>query len=87
MSNVAKEAIPKRARGAFVQKANDNVKIEEYDVVQPKDLKPGEALVKVLYSGVCHVSSISALYACIHFLILPAAPLDRSARGEGGLAS
>jgi propanol-preferring alcohol dehydrogenase len=54
MSNVAKEAIPKRARGAFVQQVNGNVKIEDYDVVQPKDLKPGEALVKVLYSGVCH---------------------------------
>ncbi|KAJ9109745.1 hypothetical protein QFC19_001975 [Naganishia cerealis] len=54
MSNVANEPIPKRARGAFVKKGTGNVKIEEYDVVQPKDLKPGEALVKVLYSGVCH---------------------------------
>lgn len=58
MSNT-KEQIPKRARGAFVQQADSNVKVEEYDVVQPKDLKPGEALVKVMYSGVCHVSSSS----------------------------
>ncbi|KAJ9090845.1 hypothetical protein QFC20_007806 [Naganishia adeliensis] len=30
-----------------------NVPMENSDVVQAKDLKPGEALVKVMYSGVC----------------------------------
>jgi hypothetical protein len=30
------------------------VAIEEIPTTQPKDLKPGEALVKVIYTGVCH---------------------------------
>lgn len=54
MSFNANEPIPKKARGAFVKQANSNVAMEDYDVVQAKDLKPGEALVKVMYSGVCH---------------------------------
>lgn len=28
--------------------------IQEYDVVQQPKLEPGQALVKVEYSGVCH---------------------------------
>jgi propanol-preferring alcohol dehydrogenase len=46
--------IPATAKGAFFHKTGGDVGIEEYKVTQQKDLQPGEALVKVMYSGVCH---------------------------------
>ncbi|KAJ9110205.1 hypothetical protein QFC20_003057 [Naganishia adeliensis] len=70
MSFNANEPIPKKARGAFVKQANSNVTMEDYDVVQAKDLKPGEALVKVMYSGVCHIGDPVGIKwladACMH---------------------
>lgn len=87
MSFNANEPIPKKARGAFVKQANNNVTMEDYDVVQAKDLKPGEALVKVMYSGVCHVSPIRHLH-----ILPPDSPThlvlssDRLARRQGRLA-
>ena len=39
------------------------VKIEETPVVQPSELEPNTALVKVLYSGVCH-TGMWYLFAC-----------------------
>lgn len=83
MSFNANEPIPKKARGAFVQQANSNVSMEDYDVVQAKDLKPGEALVKVMYSGVCHVSLIRHLSCPLPFKTHLALPLDRLARRQG----
>jgi len=47
-------SIPKKALGAFFESKGGPVEIKEYNVVQPEDLKNGEALVKVEYSGVCH---------------------------------
>ncbi|EJU01966.1 mannitol-1-phosphate dehydrogenase [Dacryopinax primogenitus] len=46
------EQIPQTQKAAVVR--NKQVAIETVPVVQPADLKPNEALVKVLYSGVCH---------------------------------
>jgi len=46
--------IPTTAKGAFFHKQGGPVAVEDYKVTQPQDLKPGEVLVKVRYSGVCH---------------------------------
>lgn len=48
------DSIPKTAKGAFFEKTGGEVSIQQYDVVQQPKLEPGQALVKVEYSGVCH---------------------------------
>jgi len=48
------EDIPKEQKACIFRKQGGPVAIETLPVTQPKDLKPGEALVKVIYSGVCH---------------------------------
>lgn len=53
MSN---EQIPKVQLAAVSDDAS-GFTIKEIPVVQPDQLEPGRALVKILYSGVCHVSS------------------------------
>lgn len=50
---VASEPIPKEQRAAVSHSAAAGTVIETVPVVQPSELKPGEALVKLLYSGVC----------------------------------
>lgn len=54
MVSVASEAIPKTQRAAVSEDAS-GFKIVDIPVVQPDQLEAGRALVKVLYSGVCHV--------------------------------
>ncbi|KAF8753875.1 Mannitol-1-phosphate dehydrogenase [Rhizoctonia solani] len=46
--------VPQTQKAAIIEKSGDSVKIVEKSVVQASELKPGEVLVKVLYSGVCH---------------------------------
>jgi len=48
------EDIPKEQKACIFHKQGGPVAIETVPVIQPKDLKAGEALVKVIYSGVCH---------------------------------
>jgi len=46
--------IPKEQKACIFHQKGGPVKLETVPVIQPKDLKPGEALVRVQYSGVCH---------------------------------
>ncbi|KEP50361.1 cinnamyl-alcohol dehydrogenase [Rhizoctonia solani 123E] len=46
--------VPLIQKAAIVEKPGGSVKITERPVVQASDLKVGEVLVKILYSGVCH---------------------------------
>jgi alcohol dehydrogenase, propanol-preferring len=47
--------IPTTARAAVVHTEGADFVIEEnYPVVQPKDLTPGQCLIEVEYSGLCH---------------------------------
>lgn len=46
--------IPKTQRACIFHKKGGPVAVEDVPVVQPQELKPGEALVRVKYSGVCH---------------------------------
>ncbi|KDN44787.1 hypothetical protein RSAG8_05260, partial [Rhizoctonia solani AG-8 WAC10335] len=46
--------VPLTQKAAIVEKSGGPVKIAERPVVQASDLKAGEVLVKILYSGVCH---------------------------------
>lgn len=50
---VADEPIPKEQKAAVSHSAAAGTVIETVPVTQPSELKPGEALVKLLYSGVC----------------------------------
>lgn len=56
MTVAGKEEIPKTQRAAVSDDAS-GFEIKEIPVTQPDQLEPGRALVKVLYSGVCHVSA------------------------------
>jgi len=47
-------SIPKTQKVAVFEKAGGPVEILEKPVVQESELKAGEVLVKVMYSGVCH---------------------------------
>lgn len=47
------ESIPKKQLAA-VSDDSSSLEIREIPVVQPSELEPGRALVKVLYTGVCH---------------------------------
>lgn len=57
MVSSGSESIPKTQLAAVSDDAS-GFKIKEIPVTQPDQLEPGRALVKVLYSGVCHVSDI-----------------------------
>lgn len=46
--------IPRHARAAVVEQHGGPVVIRDVAVPSPAQLRPGEALVKVEYSGVCH---------------------------------
>jgi propanol-preferring alcohol dehydrogenase len=50
---MSQEQIPKTQLAAVSDDAT-GFEIKEIPVVQPNELEPGRALVKVLYSGVCH---------------------------------
>lgn len=46
--------IPKEQKACIFHNKGGPVSVETVPVIQPNDLKPGEALVRVKYSGVCH---------------------------------
>ncbi|GAA5978848.1 hypothetical protein JCM11641_003585 [Rhodosporidiobolus odoratus] len=47
--------IPQEATAVVFKEQNGPILIDKkHKVTQPKDLKPGEVLVKIAYSGVCH---------------------------------
>lgn len=47
--------IPKTQKAAVLHKGGEEYRIEpNWPVTQPNELKPGECLVKLEYSGVCH---------------------------------
>jgi propanol-preferring alcohol dehydrogenase len=49
------DTIPKTQRAALSYGKDSPTVVETIPVVQPEALEPGQALVKILYSGVCHV--------------------------------
>ncbi|KAJ1560319.1 alcohol dehydrogenase [Cladochytrium tenue] len=54
MEQTAKEANPKTHRAAVLQSPKDTVRITRVPTPQPTELKQGECLVKLAFSGVCH---------------------------------
>ncbi|KAG7090140.1 hypothetical protein E1B28_011748 [Marasmius oreades] len=47
--------IPKTQRAAVIKKCKQPIEVEnDFPVTQPSDLKPGECLVKLEYTGCCH---------------------------------
>lgn len=51
----AKYDIPKTQTAVVFEKNNAPLQVrKDWPVVQPEDLKPGEVLVRLAYSGVCH---------------------------------
>jgi len=57
MSHTSSHSIPKTQRAAVVSKAGPDANIEiktDYPVRPPSELLPGECLVKILATGVCH---------------------------------
>lgn len=52
-------SIPRTQRAALSYSKKTPTVVEEIPVVQPEALEPGQALVKVLYSGVCHVGCLT----------------------------
>lgn len=46
--------IPKEQKACIFHKKGGPVSVETVPVIQPSELKPGQALVRVQYSGVCH---------------------------------
>jgi len=47
-------SVPTTQKVAIFEKVGGPVVIKEAPVVQQKDLKPDQVLVKIIYSGVCH---------------------------------
>ncbi|GMK56025.1 hypothetical protein CspeluHIS016_0210810 [Cutaneotrichosporon spelunceum] len=50
---IGPDPIPREQLAAVSHSASTGTVLETIPVVQPSDLKPGEALVKLIYSGVC----------------------------------
>lgn len=50
-------SIPKTHKVAIFTQKGGPVAVKEVPVPQQSDLKPGEALVRVIYSGVCHTGT------------------------------
>ncbi|KAF8713663.1 Alcohol dehydrogenase GroES-like domain, partial [Rhizoctonia solani] len=64
--------VPKTQKAAVFEEWGKPVKIVERPVIQESQLKPGQVLVKIMYSGVCHTD--------LHFAradpsIMPPAPM------------
>ncbi|CEL54278.1 Alcohol dehydrogenase 2 OS=Scheffersomyces stipitis (strain ATCC 58785 / CBS 6054 / NBRC 10063 / NRRL Y-11545) GN=ADH2 PE=3 SV=1 [Rhizoctonia solani AG-1 IB] len=47
-------AVPPTQKAAIIENSGAPLQIIEKRVVQASELQPGEVLVKLLYSGVCH---------------------------------
>jgi len=51
---VALPSHPIPVHRAFFEKTGGDVTIQDYKVPRQADLEPGQALIKLEYSGVCH---------------------------------
>ncbi|QRW22110.1 Zinc-binding dehydrogenase [Rhizoctonia solani] len=72
--------VPKTQKAAIFEEWGKPVKIVERSVIQESQLKPGQVLVKIMYSGVCHTD--------LHFAradpsIMPPAPMVGGHEGAG----
>jgi len=55
-------SIPRHQKAAIVQKSGQNVKVySDVPVKQPDQLKPGECLIKMHCTGVCHTDLHAAM--------------------------
>ncbi|ELU40300.1 mannitol-1-phosphate dehydrogenase MPDH1 [Rhizoctonia solani AG-1 IA] len=74
-------AVPKSQKAAVFEEWGKPVKILERPVTQESELKPGQILVKILYSGVCHTDLHTAR---AEWPIMPPTPLVGGHEGAGG---
>lgn len=59
-TTMSNEQIPKSARAVVFDECNGAIRVDkDHAVTQPNELKAGEALVKVEYTGVCRASNLS----------------------------
>lgn len=64
-TNMTITPIPTTQLAAVSRSKETGTVVETIPVVQPEDLKPGQALVRIRYSGVCHVSCLLLLLTCL----------------------
>ncbi|KAJ1302596.1 hypothetical protein OPQ81_002913 [Rhizoctonia solani] len=72
--------VPKTQRAAVFKEWGKPVSFVERPVVQASELKPGQVLVKIMYSGVCHTDLHTAR---AEWPIMPPAPLVGGHEGAG----
>lgn len=72
--------VPKTQRAAVFEKAGSPVRIVERPVVQESELKAGQVLVKIMYSGVCHTDLHTSRG---EWALLPQFPLVGGHEGAG----
>ncbi|CAE6446000.1 unnamed protein product [Rhizoctonia solani] len=72
--------VPKTQRAAVFEEWGKPVSFVQRPVVQESELKPGQVLVKIMYSGVCHTDLHTAR---AEWPIMPPAPLVGGHEGAG----
>ncbi|KAG8710022.1 alcohol dehydrogenase [Ceratobasidium sp. 423] len=72
--------VPKTQKAAVFEEWGKPVSFVERPVVQESELKPGQVLVKIMYSGVCHTDLHTAR---ADWPIMPPAPLVGGHEGTG----
>ncbi|CAE6526402.1 unnamed protein product [Rhizoctonia solani] len=72
--------VPKTQKAAVFEEWGRPVSFVERPVVQESELKPGQVLVKIMYSGVCHTDLHTAR---AEWPIMPPAPLVGGHEGAG----
>ncbi|KDN44784.1 hypothetical protein RSAG8_05257, partial [Rhizoctonia solani AG-8 WAC10335] len=72
--------VPKTQRAAVFEEWGKPVSFVERPVVQESELKPGQVLVKIMYSGVCHTDLHTAR---AEWPVMPPAPLVGGHEGAG----
>ncbi|CCO37504.1 alcohol dehydrogenase [Rhizoctonia solani AG-1 IB] len=72
--------VPKSQKAAVFEEWGKPVKVVERPVIQESELKPGQVLVKIMYSGVCHTDLHTAR---AEWPIMPPTPLVGGHEGAG----
>ncbi|EUC57367.1 alcohol dehydrogenase [Rhizoctonia solani AG-3 Rhs1AP] len=72
--------VPKTQRAAVFEEWGKPVSFLERPVVQQSELEPGQVLVKIMYSGVCHTDLHTAR---AEWPVMPATPLIGGHEGAG----
>ncbi|CAE6382761.1 unnamed protein product [Rhizoctonia solani] len=72
--------VPKSQKAAVFEEWGKPVRIVERPVIQESELKPGQVLVKVMYSGVCHTDLHTARG---EWPVMPPTPLVGGHEGAG----